>query len=67
MVGVDHAIVNGEYYVLECNGSAGLGSDFGLYNTTREDESYVGKAKDIGLRFLRIFLTIIKTTAYVRI
>ena len=45
MVGVDHAIVNGEYYVLECNGSAGLGSDFGLYNTTREDESYVGKAK----------------------
>jgi len=45
MVGVDHAIVNGEYYVLECNGSAGLGSDFGLYNTSRDDESYVGKTK----------------------
>jgi len=45
MVGVDHAIVDGEYYVLECNGSAGLGSDFGLYNTSRDDESYVGKTK----------------------
>jgi len=45
MVGVDHAIVNGEYYVLECNGSAGLGSEFGLYNTFRDDESYVGEAK----------------------
>ena len=45
MVGVDHAIVDGEYYVLECNGSAGLGSDFGLYNTSRDDQSYVGKTK----------------------
>ena len=45
MVGVDHAIVNGEYFVLECNGSAGLGSEFGLYNTFRDDESYVGEAK----------------------
>ena len=45
MVGVDHAILNGEYFVLECNGSAGLGSEFGLYNTFRDDESYVGEAK----------------------
>ena len=45
MVGVDHAIVNGEHFILECNGSAGLGSDFGLYNTFRDDESYVGEAK----------------------
>ena len=45
MVGVDHAIVNGEHFVLECNGSAGLGSEFGLYNTFRDDESYVGEAK----------------------
>ena len=45
MVGVDHAIVNGEHFVLECNGSAGLGSEFGLYNTFRENESYVGEAK----------------------
>jgi len=45
MVGVDHAIVNGEHFVLECNGSAGLGSEFGLYNTFRDNESYVGEAK----------------------
>ena len=45
MVGVDHAIVNGEYFILECNGSTGLGSEFGLYNTFRDDESYVGEAK----------------------
>jgi len=45
MVGVDHAIVNGEHFILECNGSAGLGSEFGLYNTFRDDESYVGEAK----------------------
>ena len=43
MVGVDHAIVDGEYYVLECNGSAGLGSDFGLYDTAKHGEFYKGK------------------------
>ena len=30
MVGVDHAIVDGNYYVLECNGSPGIGSNFSL-------------------------------------
>ena len=44
MVGVDHAIVDGNYYVLECNGSPGIGSNFALYNTFR-DRSYVGEAK----------------------
>ena len=29
MVGVDHTIVNGEAYILECNGSPGIGSNFG--------------------------------------
>jgi hypothetical protein len=29
MVGVDHTIVNGKAYILECNGSPGIGSNFG--------------------------------------
>ena len=37
MVGVDHAIVDGNYYVLECNGSPGIGSNFALYNTKLRD------------------------------
>jgi hypothetical protein len=43
MVGVDHAIVNGNYYVLECNGSPGIGSNFSLYNTKLRDRSHIGK------------------------
>ena len=43
MVGVDHAIVNGNYYVLECNGSPGIGSNFALYNTKLKDRSHIGK------------------------
>ena len=43
MVGVDHAIVNGNYYVLECNGSPGIGSNFALYNTKLRDRSHIGK------------------------
>ena len=42
MVGVDHAIVNGKYYVLECNGSPGIGSNFALYNTKLKDRSHIG-------------------------
>ena len=45
MVGVDHAIVDGEYYVLECNGSPGLASKFGLYNTAFAEKSYIGETK----------------------
>ena len=29
MVGVDHSVVNGKTYILECNGSPGIGSNFG--------------------------------------
>jgi hypothetical protein len=29
MVGVDHTIVDGKSYILECNGSPGIGSNFG--------------------------------------
>ena len=29
MVGVDHTIVNGKSYILDCNGSPGIGSNFG--------------------------------------
>ena len=43
MVGVDHAIVNDNYYVLECNGSPGIGSNFALYNTKLRDRSHIGK------------------------
>ena len=43
MVGVDHAIVNNNYYVLECNGSPGVGSNFALYNTKLRDRSHIGK------------------------
>ena len=34
MVGVDHAIVDGEIFILECNGSPGLGSNFQNYDIT---------------------------------
>jgi RimK family alpha-L-glutamate ligase len=43
MVGVDHAIVGDQIYVLECNGSAGIGSEFALYDTSERDETYIGK------------------------
>ncbi len=43
MVGVDHAIVNNQLYVLECNGSPGVGSDFALYNTAKREDTYIGK------------------------
>ena len=43
MVGVDHAIVNNNYYVLECNGSPGIGSNFSLYNTKLKDRLHIGK------------------------
>ena len=43
MVGVDHAIVNKQLYVLECNGSPGIGSEFALYNTAKREDTYVGK------------------------
>lgn len=45
IVGVDHAIVGNDIYVLECNGSAGIGSNFSLYDVTRkesDDNDYVG-------------------------
>ena len=43
MVGVDHATVNNQLYVLECNGSPGVGSDFALYNTAKREDTYIGK------------------------
>ena len=48
IVGVDHAIVGNNIYILECNGSAGIGSNFGMYDITIEesDENYYrGSAK----------------------
>lgn len=45
IVGVDHAIVDGDIYVLECNGSAGIGSNFGLYDVTlreTDQNDYIG-------------------------
>ena len=46
MVGVDHAIVNGEIYVLECNGSPGMGSKFQNYDMTTVPQEPT-KEKDI--------------------
>ena len=43
MVGVDHALVDDQIYILECNGSAGIGSEFALYDTSERDETYIGK------------------------
>ena len=42
MVGVDHAKVNNQIYVLECNGSPGIGSKFASYKTDLKDREYVG-------------------------
>ena len=42
MVGVDHARVNNQIYVLECNGSPGIGSKFASYKTDLKDREYVG-------------------------
>ena len=46
MVGVDHALMNGEIYVLECNGSPGMGSKFQNYDMTTVPQEPT-KEKDI--------------------
>ena len=47
IVGVDHAVSKGKVYVLEVNGSPGIGSDFGLYEVSSKDEnnSFLGPAQ----------------------
>ena len=58
MVGVDHAIVNKQLYVLECNGSPGIGSEFALYNTAKRENTYVGKTTaEVVLKELFDYLT----------
>jgi RimK family alpha-L-glutamate ligase len=50
IVGVDHAIIGDNIYILECNGSAGIGSNFGMYDITMEESDendYKGKAKPV--------------------
>jgi RimK family alpha-L-glutamate ligase len=50
IVGVDHAIIGDNIYILECNGSAGIGSNFGMYDITMEESDendYKGKANPI--------------------
>jgi len=39
IVGVDHALVGKDIYVLECNGSAGIASNFGMYDITDTESS----------------------------
>ena len=46
MVGVDHALVKGEIYVLECNGSPGMGSNFQNYDMSTVPQEPT-KEKDI--------------------
>ena len=58
MVGVDHAIVDKQIYVLECNGSPGIGSEFALYNTAKRKNTYVGKTtSEVVLKELFDYLT----------
>jgi len=58
MVGVDHAIVDKQIYVLECNGSPGIGSEFALYDTSERADTYVGKTtKDNVVKELFDYLT----------
>ena len=48
VVGVDHALVGKKIYILECNGSAGIGSNFALYDATdteSDNNAYIGEAK----------------------
>ena len=50
IVGVDHAVVGDNIYILECNGSAGVGSNFGLYDITMgesDENDYKGKANPV--------------------
>jgi len=46
MVGVDHAVVKGDIFILECNGSPGLGSNFQNYDITTVPQTPT-KEKDI--------------------
>ena len=43
MVGVDHAIVNDKIYILECNGSPGLGAQFKNYDITQVPQMPIEK------------------------
>jgi RimK family alpha-L-glutamate ligase len=46
MTGVDHVLVDGEVYILECNGSPGIGSNFNLYDLSHSESNsneFIGK------------------------
>ena len=47
MVGVDHAIHDNKIYVLECNGSPGLGSEFQNYDITQVPQKPTKKSNII--------------------
>jgi len=47
MVGVDHAIHDNKIYVLECNGSPGLGSEFQNYDVTQVPQKPTKKSNII--------------------
>ena len=54
MVGVDHAVVNKKIFILECNGSPGLGSNFQNYDITQIPQEPI-KDKNI-LKFVLEYL-----------
>ena len=54
MVGVDHAVVNKKIFILECNGSPGLGSNFQNYYITQIPQEPI-KDKNI-LKFVLEYL-----------
>jgi RimK family alpha-L-glutamate ligase len=52
VVGVDHAVVNNKIYILECNGSPGIGSNFAMYdikNAETDNNDFLGKAEPINI------------------
>ena len=54
MVGVDHAVVDNKIFILECNGSPGLGSNFQNYDITQIPQVPINE-KDI-LKFVLEYL-----------
>ena len=55
MVGVDHALYDGKIYVLECNGSPGLGSQFQNYDITKIPQEPTNKSNiiDFVIKYLQ--------------
>lgn len=66
MVGVDHTIVNGKSYILECNGSPGIASNFGNGDgESTTNERLIEKILDHVGKVKNRFVGSTQTTGYV--